>query len=204
MTIRDNLRIWIATNLLLWLGLLSAPVLLADDAWHDLPHPEIDHLYINAGVDRAVHRFVHVEPVSVWYPNGAADADAQADALRTAAAAQFSAALDDRGLTEVAEAVDASVVVRVQMIDLRATPVSPEILDWARQFRFRVAPGRITLVAEMRDARTGRVLVRMADLDDAATNAANASADYALAQWGDAVAAAIAPYPTDLRAAIAD
>lgn len=203
MKTRDSLRIWVASNLLLWFGLLAAPVLLADDAWQAVEHPTIDFVYVNTELPPTLHHFVHVEPVSVWYPNTAENSDAQAASLRRAAAEQFAAALGRRGLTEVAEAIDASLVVRVQMIDLRTTPVSADVLAWAEQFQFRVAPGRVTFVAELRDANSGRVLVRMADLDDSVAETAAASADYALAEWGSAVAAVIAPQP-DLLAAMSD
>ena len=96
-----------------------------------------------------------------------------------------------RSLNVVSEPTENALGVHVELIDLKAAPVTAELLDWAKGYRFKVQPGRVTLVAELRDVATGQVLIRMADLEDDASTATESQIDAALEQWGDVIAASI-------------
>lgn len=196
MATKDSLRIFIITNILFWLGLMLAPVALADEAWQQINHPDLDFMFVDPAAHDGPYQDVYLDPVSVWYPAAEnTDSDRIGD-LQSLADARFADAFRDLGMTVAGEPTDASLIVHFELIDLKSTPVSDEVLAWARQFRFRVLPGRVTLVAEFRDARTGRVLARIADLEDPALNRAavwsELELELALSLWGDIVAASAA------------
>ncbi|MEO0616988.1 MAG: hypothetical protein AAFY69_12730, partial [Pseudomonadota bacterium] len=93
---------------------------------------------------------------------------------------------------EVADAPGRNaMIVRVQFIDFRDTAVSEEALAWKRRFRFNVEPGRVTMVAELIDARTGNTVVRMADTQDEPASGLSDDLHSALTGWSNLVAAAV-------------
>lgn len=192
MTTKDSLRIAIATTLLLWLGLMFAPALLAAEAWQELEHASLDALYASNNQPSASYRFARIEPVSVWFPNDGIQAARHAEELRELTGDHLQAAIKARGLAvadgPVADAGDKVVVVRVQLIDLRSLPGDGDVPAWADAYRFRVAAGRVTLVAELIDAATGHTVLRMADLQDSQFVDTPAAIERMLQHWGDIVA----------------
>lgn len=189
---QDSLRLWITTNMLLWLGLMFAPVLLADEAWQPIEHPQFDLMFVAADAPAGIYQNVYLEPVSVWYPSDFGEASAEL--LRQRADAHFRDAIRAYGMRLVAEPDDASMILRIQLIDLKSGPVSDADVEWARRFRLPVEPGRVTLVAEFLDAASGRVVARIADLEDTLAGAADVdfALDRALAVWGEALASGAA------------
>lgn len=190
---KDTFKTLATLGLLIWLGLLFAPVIMAAEAWHKIDHPTLDFLFTDATSATMAYQEIHLEPISVWYPDTQRDASQQPGELQQRAADYFQAAFKNRGLTVVAEPTPASIIVHIELIDLTGAIVTADLLEWARGFRFRVQPGRMTLVAELRDSASGRVLARMADLEDQAGGAEAlwSNVDQALENWGQIVAASI-------------
>lgn len=192
MTTKDSLRIAITTTLLLWLGLMFAPALLAAEAWQELEHPSLDALFASNKQPAVSYHSVRLEPVSVWFPGDDIRAARHAEELRQLTGDHLQAAIVARGLTVADEPAgdvgNKSVIVRVQLIDLRSLPGDGDVPVWADDFRFRVATGRVTLVAELIDAATGRTVLHMADLQDSESADTPAAVDRMLQHWGEIVA----------------
>jgi len=190
MATRDWTKLLISSCTLLWLGLMIAPAIVVADELKNVEYPDIDFLFTVDGVADN-YRQVYVEPVSVWYPTGNRGSEASAHELRRIASGHVENALREHGLELIDAPTNGALVVRIQYIDLTDSPASADTLEWASQFRFRVEPGRITIVAEARDAATGIVLLRMADIqgDIGAQDGAGAALHFALRHWGDVIAA---------------
>ena len=188
MATTNKMKIIAAASAALWLGLGAAPLMAADD-WQRVEHPTLDLLFTSTAADVAGYERVYLEPVSVWYPEEDAAAVDRVDTLRDRAARELGSAFAASGL-EVADAPGHdAMIVRVQLIDFTGTPVSEQALAWKRRFRFNVEPGRVTMVAELIDARTGSAVVRMADMQD--EQASGLDLQSALAGWSNLVAAAV-------------
>lgn len=193
MATMQKLSIMAVASAVLGLSLTAQP-LMAAEGWQRLEHPTLDALFTNRVADFADfadYDGVYIEPVSVWYPNGSAAAVDTADALRNRAARAFESAFVANGL-EVSDAPGRNtMIVRVQFIDFRATRVSEEALAWASNFEFAVQPGRVTMVAELIDARTGNTVMRMADMQDGPSSGRVDELQAAMMGWSDIVAAAV-------------
>lgn len=192
MATKDSLRWVIAATLLLWFGLMFAPALLADEAWQQLEHPSLDALFASSNLPARSYAGAKLDAVSVWFPDDNVQAARHAEELRQLTSNYFEAAIAARGLT-VTDSIDDSrvtdvVVVRVQLIDLRSVQGAGIARDWAKNFRFRIAAGRVTLVAELVDAATGQTVLRMADLQDGPSVDTTATIDRMLQRWGEIVA----------------
>ena len=202
MVTRERIRLFISGCTLLWLGLMIAPAIVAADELREVEHPAIDFLFTANGAAED-YRGVYLEPISVWYPTESKRAASSAEEIRQLATVEIENSLMARGLDLVDMPNRDSLIVRVQYIDLTATPVSSAALKWTEQFRFRVEPGHITIVAEMRDAVTGRVLIRMADLQDKdiAPDDTALAIDLALQHWSRVIAASITSLPQPVQIA---
>lgn len=189
---RESHRILLVSAFVFWLGLMVAPAALADDTWQQLEHSSLDALFVNVRTPLESYRTATLDPVSVWFPADDALAARQADELRLTTQDHFAAAIAARGMLPpgAGGSQDAGepVTVRVQLIDLRALPSDGALPEWAENFRFRVAPGRVTLVAELVDAESGMTVVRMADLQDSSFAGTPAAVDRTLQHWSDVVA----------------
>ncbi len=191
MATTNKTKFMVAAGAVLWLGLGAAPLMAADD-WQRIEHPTLDMLFTSAAADFAGYERVYLEPVSVWYPTESAAAAERVDTLRDRAASELGSAFAANGL-EVADAPGRNaMIVRVQLIDFSGTPVSEDALAWKRRFRFNVEPGRVTLVAELIDARTGNAVVRMADMQDDTDSALSDGLQSALTGWSNLVATTVA------------
>lgn len=190
MTTKDSLRIVIAATILLWFGLLLAPVVLADEGWQQLEHPSLDALFRSNAPPVAPYTAATLDAVSVWFPDDSLSAAQRAEDLRQMTSDYFEAAMAARGMTVAGDGsrVNDTVIVRVQLIDLRSMPGDGIVPAWASNFRFRVAAGRVTLVAELVDAATGQTVLRMADLQDSPAVDTRQAVDRMLRHWGDIVA----------------
>lgn len=202
MATKERTIVLLSGFFLLWLGLMIAPAVVAADELQQVEHPTIDYLFTATGLADD-YRDVYLEPVSVWYPSGDRDGPASADELRRRATAHFDDALSANGFQRVADPRDNSLIVRIQYIDLTAATASTETLEWARQFRFRVEPGCITIVAEMRDAATDRVIMRIADIHEQNDlgDSLSDQTDLALRQWSEVIASSATGAPEAIQLA---
>lgn len=192
MATRDRTKLLISTSALLWLGLMLVPAIVGAEELQQAQHPVIDFLF-TAGPAATVHDKVYLEPVSVWYPSESKDGETSANALRTQATKHFRHAVSARGIELLEEPAGESLIVRIQYIDLTAAPLVAETVEWAKQFRFRVKPGYLTIVAEVRDGATGQVVMRIADLQDRYRVQSDVitAVDLALQHWSDFIVASI-------------
>lgn len=202
MLTKERTIVLLAGFFLLWLGLMIAPAAIAAEELQQVEHPSIDFLFTADGVADD-YRDVYLEPVSVWYPTEGGEGVVSADDLRRRATAHFEEALSANGFHRVVEPGANSLIVRIQYIDLTTATASAETLAWARQFRFRVQPGRITIVAEMRDAASDRVIMRIADIHEQSDPADSMSdqIDLALWQWSEVIASSATRIPEAIQLA---
>ena len=183
----------LAAALLLWFGLMLSPVLKATEAWTQINHPTLDFLFLDAIEPQPLFEQFYVEPVSVWYPDTSDGLEPpQVAELQRIALDNFSAALVAAGMEQAKAPGPGVLVIHAELIDLKSSMPTPEVMDWASGFRFRVAPGHLTLVAELRDGSNGRVVARLADLEDADQQLALwTSVEAALADWSQVLAATV-------------
>lgn len=190
MATRDWTKLLISSCALLWLGLMIAPAIVVADELEQVDYPDIDFLFT---ADDAADDYtqVYVEPISVWYPTG--HGEASANDLRRLASGHVENALSEHGLELVDAPSHGALIIRIQYIDLTSSHASVDTLELASRFRFRVEPGRITIVAEARDATTGKFLLRMADLQEnnLSEEGTVEALHFALRQWGDVIASSI-------------
>jgi len=138
------------------------------EAWVPVDHARLDAVFVEQSASLQHYHSVMMDPLSVWFgeSNNAMDAepDAYLAAFRAAYVAAFTESLPDQGLKLVDEPAPGVLRLHVEIVDLMVNEYTAEQLMWAERFRFPTAPGFLTLVAELSDASTGAVLVRVADL----------------------------------------
>lgn len=196
----SRMKLMAAVSALIWFGLSAAPLMAADD-WQRIEHPTLDMLFTSTAADVAGYERVYLEPVSVWYPTGSAEAVDRVDALRDWAASELGSAFAANGLEVSDTPGPNAMIVRIQLIDFSDTPVSEEALAWKRRFRFNVEPGRVTMVAELIDAQTGSAVVRMADMQDEPASGLSDDLQSALTGWSNIVAAAVVSPASEVQLA---
>jgi hypothetical protein len=144
----------------------------------------LDHVFIKKGVDFGAYQTIMFDEISVWHPkeNGPSpERVAQVRANLAKAQEVFyqtmTAALADRYRIVQSPARN-TLRVEVQFIDLRALPPDSPIPVDLQRLQFRTAPGHITMVARLFDARSGDLLARAADLGRQAIAAGEAVVDW--------------------------
>lgn len=193
-------KVMVALMSALLLGLGTSPVMAADDLQR-VDHPKLDWLFTNPTAMFVEHQAVYLEPVSVWYPSSGTSTAARVDALRADATSQLQNAFQSKGVSVVDAPEHSAIVVRVQLIDFTETPVSQDALAWQRRFKFDVAPGRLTIVAELIDAETGATMVRMADMQDEQLDNLAGDLGPVLRGWSEIVASSVALPPGGMQLA---
>ena len=163
-TVRDNYSA-LAVGMI-WL--MAATVEHAHaEAWVPLPNAQLNAVFVEQGAVLAGYHSVIMDPLSVWFGESdstEAERDAYLAAFRAAYATAFAESLPRQGLALVDEAGPGVLRLHVEVVDLMVNEHGEEQLRWAERFSFPTAPERLTLVAELSDASTGAVLVRVADL----------------------------------------
>ena len=182
----------LAAALLLWLGMMLSPVLKAGEVWARVQHPTLDFLFLGATQAGTFFNRFYVEPVSVWYPeSGDGHEPHRIVELRRLAEESFVEALSAAGMQQVEGPGTGVLVVHAELIDMKSTPPTPAALDWARGFRFRVEPGRLTLVAELRAGDSDEVIIRLADLEETERGTWDSGVADALSSWGRVIASTV-------------
>ncbi|MEM6817444.1 MAG: DUF3313 family protein [Pseudomonadota bacterium] len=191
----------VAAVAVLLLGLSSAPDAAADE-WRSIEHPTLDMLFKSVGVDLSRYDTAYIEPVSVWYPTETESALERANALREHAANELEQALVEDGvqLADTPSTTNA-MIIRLQLLDFSDTRDSAQARAWQRRFKFDVAPGRVTMVAELIDAKTGNAIVRMADMQGDVDSGFAKDLQSALTHWSTIVATAVTSPSSDVQMA---
>ena len=198
---RTNALKSVAAFAVLLLGLSTTPDAAADE-WRSIEHPTLDMLFKSVDADLTRFDSVYVEPVSVWYPMKTESALKRANTLRERAANELEQALvaDGVQLADTPSTTNA-MIIRLQLLDFSDMRDSAQARAWQRRFKFDVAPGRVTMVAELIDAKTGNAVVRMADMQDDADSGFAVNLQSALTNWSTIVATAVATPSSEVRMA---
>ncbi len=132
------------------------------EVYQEIGDARLQRVYLKENVDFSAYHAVLIDSISVWYPPGRGP-DAQA--LQTIDAL-FQQAMR-KALRGVYPVVDTpardALRVHVEFIDLSAVAPDQDIPPALQRYRFDAAPGRITLVGELKDSVTDEVLARAAD-----------------------------------------
>ncbi len=198
---RTNALKSVAAVAVLLLGLSTTPDAAADE-WRSIEHPTLDMLFKSVDADLTRFDSVYVEPVSVWYPTETESALKRANTLRERAANELGQALvaDGVQLADTPSTTNA-MIIRLQLLDFSDMRDSAQARAWQRRFKFDVAPGRVTMVAELIDAKTGYAIVRMADMQDGADSGFAVNLQSAITNWSTIVATAVATPSSEVRMA---
>jgi len=191
------------------LGLLCCAAAAAAEApkeWDGLqltPSKRIDRLYVRPGASLSGYKSVRLERLQVafdknWKPNDSRtmgqrltkdDFEKIKNALADQFAKTFTKELADGGYKVVNEAGDDVLDLTPLIVDLYiAAPDKPTA---GRSYTYTADPGRMTLVAELRDSDTGQILARALDAQSASTSTFQvtssvsnmAAADRIIARW---------------------
>ena len=146
-------------------ALLAMPSASAATAeWTQIEESEFDFLFLGTEADFSGYNKILIDPLSVWHTGDRVD-EQQLARLRESFTTSFARNFEQAGFAVAQEPGDGVIRLHVEIIDLK-TGVSGDVLLNER-FLFDVAPGRITLVADLCDALSGEVLLRIADLEKA-------------------------------------
>ena len=186
----------------LWFLLVSGWA-VADGVWLKDNESRFDVSYRLSGAAVTGYRNVMLDPLSVWYADQTDEARAAANVatLQEHFSQVFSETLQANGFVLVDDPGEAVLCLHVEIVDLRVNDHSTRQLAWSERFSFPVAPGHMTLVAEVRDTGTGDVLLRVADQEDAVESGDLWSlVDQIFAGWAGDIAATLQTPTGDLLA----
>lgn len=134
-------------------------------------------LYVREGATLAGYRKVMLDPVDVafdksWTRDHREVSTNDRERIRKDLAAEFhrvfTEELEENGGYEVVEFSGPDVLrVSAAIVDLYIT--APDTMSATRSRTFAVSAGRMTLIAELRDAESGAILARVADRKEASS-----------------------------------
>ncbi len=182
------------TPRLLLIGLLLSCAALfmvkaARADWQAADNQQVDYAFFNADAQPGIYNKVLIDPLTVWY---AADEsqdtgvlESNVDLLRDRFQAAVQEELDARQIEVTNEPGPGVLRLYVELVDLKINIGKANRNPWADRFAFQTMPGRMTVVAELKDAQTNQVLFRLADLESESVNEATVwgEVDAALTSW---------------------
>ena len=137
------------------------------EAWVPVEYAGLDAVFVEQNALLDGYHAIVMDPLSVWFSESdTMDGErvATLEAFRSAYASAFTENWSRQGFELVDEAAPGVLRVHVEIVDLMVNEFSEQQLIWAERFSFPTAPQHLTLVAEVSDASTGKVLMRIADL----------------------------------------
>ncbi len=148
----------------------------AADNWQRIDGTGLDHVYAKTNADLSGYNRIMIDPLSIWYVEHAKlDADqvqANVAALQSEFRETIEAALE-RGGYEIVNAPGSGVLrLHAELIDLKINEPPTAENPFRNGYLFNTEPGKITLVAELRDSETDEVLIRVADIEKELATAA--------------------------------
>ncbi len=186
--------------LLIALMLSCATLFMAQAAradWQAVDTQELDYVFVNTDAPPGMYDKVLIDPLTVWY---AADAGQDVgvlannvDLLRDRFQVAVREELDARQIA-VADEPGAGVLrIHVEIVDLKVSVGKAQLNPWAERFVFDTMSGRMTVVAELQDARTDEVWFRFADLEGESVTESGMwdEVDAALTFWSHALGQAV-------------
>ena len=154
------------------------------DVWVAVDAPGVDQAYATPGAAKEELTHYVIEPIGYWHLSANADT-ALMDDVKNALQHRFVAQLEASGLapaTAANKSAATTLVVRLQVVDLLLQPPTEFDPAIAARYRFDMAPGHMTLVAEFANG-TGASLLRIADMQDNANVAGWSGVETLLAGW---------------------
>lgn len=163
-----------AAPLLATCMLLTACTTVEVNRFERVPSERVEHAFMRADADFS--GFVAVMPgqVSVWTPTREAGlAPAAMTRLQTLYEEALQTALSSDGAyTLVTTRAPGVLELHTQFVNLRGTADPAAVRALQQRYSFPLEAGRATLVVELVDATSGRVLAHIADVEDRAEYAA--------------------------------
>ncbi len=198
MRIMERITVMRPTPRFLLIGLLFSCATLfmvkaARADWQAVDNQHLDYAFFNTGAQPRMYNKVLIDPLTVWYAadesqdTGVLESNVNLLRIRFQAAVQEE--LDARQI-EVADEPGPGVLrLHVELVDLKINIGKANRNPWGDRFAFQTMPGRMTVVAELKDAQTGQVLFRLADLESESVNEAAVwgEVDAALSSWSYAL-----------------
>jgi len=177
-------RSWPALVGMLCLVVLSAaaqakePPAVSHDGLKLTKSKTVDVIYVRDGATLAGYRQVMLDPVQVAFDKNwtreprevsANDRERIRKDLAEEFRRVFTEELEENGGYEIVEVAGPDVLrVSAAIVDLYIT--APDTRSAGRSKTFTVSSGRMTLIAELRDAESGAILGRVADKKEASTH----------------------------------
>ena len=161
--------------------------------WQAVDNQQLDYAFFNTNTQRGMYNKVLIDPLTVWYAaDESQDTDvleSNVDLLRDRFQAAVQEELDARQIEVTNEPGPGVLRLYVELVDLKINIGKANRNPWADRFAFQTMPGRMTVVAELKDAQTNQVLFRLADLESESVNEATVwgEVDAALTSWSYAL-----------------
>jgi hypothetical protein len=149
-------------------ALVTTGVLLASctttsyESYRPVQNPNVDIVYVGTNADFSIYRRLMVEEMGIFFPTAGAPSDADVQRVRKAFQQAFRAKTEGY---EIVQKPAADVLkVKASLVDLRnATPM--DVPNIGSDINRILAPGKLTFMIEMRDSRSGNLLLRAADTE---------------------------------------
>ena len=166
---------------------------LSVEEWQMLD-TELDFAFVSEDAPYVENQEVFIDPVNVWYPSAVGDAET-IQKLQDETIEALTAALVKAGYSVLETPKSDGLRLHVELIDLKLHPLPDGKNPWEDRFMFDVAPGHMTVVAELRDMKTDAVLLRIADKEKDLDTALEpwAQAQQQLSHWSEAIAGNMTP-----------
>ncbi|MEM7283158.1 MAG: DUF3313 family protein [Pseudomonadota bacterium] len=167
-------RLWIRRFpvIILLLALIGCTSSGTPAPLHRVPSDKVDLLFSGNNLDLSKYDQVLVDPLSIWYSTPNNEEWTPDPKVLERMRGHFWDALvhelEERGGYEIVRDPGPRVLhVHAEIVDLKicVSCTAPVPDSRLQRYRFRLVPGQITLVAELRDSQTGEVLLRAADLE---------------------------------------
>ncbi len=199
MKIIERITVMRPTPRFLLIGLLlsCAALFMAQAAradWQAVDNQQLDYAFINEGAQPGMYNKVLIDPLTVWYAvderQDAGVWESNVDLLRDRFRAAVQEELDAREIELADEPGPGVLRLHVELVDLKINIDKAYRNPWADRFVFQTMPGRMTVIAELQDAKTDQVLFRLADLESEPVNQAAVwdEVDAALSSWSHTLA----------------
>lgn len=141
---------------------MSDPSLATIDGLYPVKHTRIDRVYVQPELDLSAYKRVMVAPVSIAYKRKSFElSQEQIDRMRQYFSDAVQKHLSKKGYTLTNEPGPDVLQVNANIVDLYVNR-KPEQTT-GRSAVFTASSGEMTLIGELRDSRSGEILVRFAD-----------------------------------------
>lgn len=155
------------------------------ESFRPVQNPNVDIVYVGSTADFSGYRRLMIEEMGIFFPTGAAPSDTDIQRVRSAFQNAFRTQV--AGYDIVTSPAEDVLKVKASLLDLR-NATALDLPDISHDVNRILEPGKLTFMIEMRDSRSGNLLLRAADteksprIDLAEGDSANANEVNAAAQ----------------------